>query len=415
MVQCDIEVPRDWPDPVTPKRLGTHLCPREYFAEFPPIMKHADVTINDIGETMKAFVQNNNLSEKPRRMLIASYFGNNVLLATPMIQWLLRHGLEITRIHAVIEYERATPFVAKAEDICNARRAGDADPTLAILADMKKTTGNSFYGKSITAQESQLDIKYMATLKASRAINSPFFQALEALEDSDDPVHEVTSFKKFIKFNLPIQIGFFTYQLAKLRMLQFLYDCIDRYIDRSDYQLLESDTDSFYMAISADSIFAVIKPHLREEFYHNYNQWFPAMACSVHHKEWSSCMMRGGTWNAPDCCVKRQAFEKRTPELFKVEWEGQGFIGLCSKTYYCWGNDSDKYAAKGVNKHRNVVNKNTFLDVLRSQQSHRVENSGFRMVNGRMMTYTQAKSGMTYNYWKRVVLPDGIATEPLLL
>ena len=41
-----------------------------------------------------------------------------------------------------------------------------------------------------------------------------------------------TSFKQ----NLPIQIGFAVYQLAKLKMLQFYYDLIDFYFDRVDYQ-----------------------------------------------------------------------------------------------------------------------------------------------------------------------------------
>ena len=32
--------------------------------------------------------------------------------------------------------------------------------------------------------------------------------------------------------NLPIQIGFFVYQYAKLRMLEFYYDFMDKFIDR---------------------------------------------------------------------------------------------------------------------------------------------------------------------------------------
>ena len=30
-------------------------------------------------------------------------------------------------------------------------------------------------------------------------------------------------------------------------------------------------------------------------------------------------------------------YDKRTPGLFKVEWEGLGIVSLCSKTYYCFG------------------------------------------------------------------------------
>ena len=34
-------------------------------------------------------------------------------------------------------------------------------------------------------------------------------------------------------------------------MLQFYYDCIDRLVDRRDFQYVEMDTDSEYMALSA--------------------------------------------------------------------------------------------------------------------------------------------------------------------
>ena len=56
---------------------------------------------------------------------------------------------------------------------------------------------------------------------------------------------QVTSKKKSIKHNLPIQIGFFVYQYAKLRMLEFFFDVIDKFISRDDYCLLEMDTGDF--------------------------------------------------------------------------------------------------------------------------------------------------------------------------
>ena len=34
---------------------------------------------------------------------------------------------------------------------------------------------------------------------------------------------------------------------------------------------------------------------------------------------------------------EHKAYDKRTPGLFKVKWKGKGIIGLCSKTYYCFG------------------------------------------------------------------------------
>ena len=70
--------------------------------------------------------------------------------------------------------------------------------------------------------------------------------------------------------DLPLQIGVAVYHLAKLRMLDFYYNFIDKYIDRSDFELLEMDTDSNYFAFSEDSIEKIIKPEMREELW----QWY---------------------------------------------------------------------------------------------------------------------------------------------
>jgi hypothetical protein len=61
-------------------------------------------------------------------------------------------------------------------------------------------------------------------------------------------MYEVISTKREIVFDLPLQIGVAVYHLAKLRMLDFYYNFIDKYIDRSDFALTEMDTDSNYFA-----------------------------------------------------------------------------------------------------------------------------------------------------------------------
>ena len=66
--------------------------------------------------------------------------------------------------------------------------------------------------------------------------------------------------------DLPIQIGFFVYQYAKLRMLEFYYDLIDKFLDRSDFEYCEMDTDSVYIALLGESVDALIKPQLRAEY-----------------------------------------------------------------------------------------------------------------------------------------------------
>jgi len=66
--------------------------------------------------------------------------------------------------------------------------------------------------------------------------------------------YELESRKARITITRPFQIGIAVYQLAKLRMLEFYYDFLDRYLDRSDFKLIQMDTDSNYIAISAERL-----------------------------------------------------------------------------------------------------------------------------------------------------------------
>ena len=162
-------------------------------------------------------------------------------------------------------------------------------------------------------------------------------------------------------------------------MLQFYYDFLDKYLDRGDFQMSEMDADSAYIAIS----------ELRDEFQQDKCNWFP----------------RTNT-------VKHNAYNKQTPGLFKVEWEGQGIIILCSKTYYCFG-AKDKFSSMGVNKKCNNINKDKYLNVLLTKQNSGGVNRGFRVLNNTMYTYTQIRDALSNFYLKQKFLADGVSTLPL--
>lgn len=56
--------------------------------------------------------------------------------------------------------------------------------------------------------------------------------------------------KKVIKFNLPVLIAFFVYSYAKLRMLEFYYDFLDRILPRTAFEMVEMDTGWIIMNTS---------------------------------------------------------------------------------------------------------------------------------------------------------------------
>ena len=175
-------------------------------------------------------------------------------------------------------------------------------------------------------------------------------------------------------------------------MLEFYYDSVDKYLSREDFEYSEMDTDSAYMAISGDNFESPIKPDLREEFEKDKRNWFV-------------------TPRAPQ--------GKPTPGLFKVEFEGDKIISLCSKSYCTelFGTENSpgqvKFSMKGVNKDQFKNPMPHYEHVLTTKQNFRACNSGIHAKDQSMVTYKQNKNALTYFYPKRKVLDDGRSTVPL--
>ena len=115
-----------------------------------------------------------------------------------------------------------------------------------------------------------------------------------------------------------------------------------------------------------------------------------------------------------DCCRAAHNYDKRTPGKFKIEFEGDGIVALCSKTYVCFGNVT-KASCKGIQKKRNqdILTRESYLAVLENQKSGCGVNKGFVARNGRIYSYVQPRYGLSYMYCKRRVLDDGVSTTPL--
>ena len=227
-----------------------------------------------------------------------------------------------------------------------------------------------------------------------------------------EDLYEVELAKKKIKYDLPLHISFFVYQYAKLRMLEFYYDFIDIYLDRKNFQYIEMDTDSAYIALAGQNLDYLVKPELKKQFFEEWNKWLPAEACATHQKEFVDTKVAGHEWQPKSCCVKQKKFDRRTPGLFKVEWKGDAMVGLFSKTYFGWG-DKNKCSTKGISKTQNAIDKEKFLEVLTTKQSAGGVNIGFQVKDNTVYTYRQQRDALSYLYPKRKVMTDGITTAPL--
>ena len=78
--------------------------------------------------------------------------------------------------------------------------------------------------------------------------------------------YEVEKTKKKINLDLPIHLGVFILNYAKLRTLEFYYDFLDYYLPHEDFHMLEMHMDSNYLGITAENVEDLIKPELKEQF-----------------------------------------------------------------------------------------------------------------------------------------------------
>ena len=252
------------------------------------------------------------------------------------------------------------------DEVSSARRQGDISPEYKLRGEMMKLIGNASYGICITNFLKYETVKIVPEEKYKKLIIRNNYKSHEDLVDGYEFRFKKMSFKQ----SLPIQIGFSVYQLAKLRMLQFYFDCIDFYIDRKDFQYCEMDTDSAYIAFSSDKFEDLIKPKLKENFERNKHKWFGRKDTN-----------------------ENKLFDCRTPGIFKLEYQGDGIISLASKCYYCFG-DTDKFSSKGLNQKQNEITKEKYLNALNGDDKQQFYNMGFRVKDNQVQTYTLNMNGL---------------------
>ena len=85
-------------------------------------------------------------------------------------------------------------------------------------------------------------------------------------------------------------------------MLEFYYDFLDKYFSRQWFELCYMDTDSFYLAISGDSLDDIVRPEMKQAY-------------EADKKNW----------------LATDKFSERTPSLFTPEFVGARGVWLTAK------------------------------------------------------------------------------------
>ena len=201
--------------------------------------------------------------------------------------------------------------------------------------------------------------------------------------------HLVQTEKDKVVYDLPILIGFFVYNYTKLSLLKFYYSFLLKALKPDQFEMVQVDTDSAYLALCAETIEDAFEE--REEM--TYLQFLRLQDQFIEND-----------------------LTKRQPGYFKLEWQGNAFIALNSKCYIGESDDyGQKLSCKGIIHTQNPLSYEDFKRVPNLEDDFLPgTNRGFRLHSGHLETYEQDKTALTHFYIKRKILDkDDERTYPL--
>ena len=276
----------------------------------------------------------------------------------------------------------------------DATREGDENPLSGNVAETMELLGNSSFGYQIMDRSRHTITKYLNDEKTHKAINEPLFKRLNTVEKD---LYKVELLKSTIEHREPIIVGCFILQYAKLRILELYYNFFDKFCDLNKFE--EMDTDSLYLPLAEEKLYDCIKPDKRAVW-----EKIRENDCRDSFKADAKSNFFHRT-----CCSTHKKHDKREPGLFEEEFRYTEMLCLCSKTYCCYDNKSDKFIfnSKGLNKR--VLEDSgdgpmlKYRRVLDGATNLLSTNRRFRTINQMVATYEQTKKGLSYIYPKRQV------------
>ena len=193
-------------------------------------------------------------------------------------------------------------------------------------------------------------------------------------------------------------------------MLELYNNFFTRFCDINNFEELEKETDSLYLAFAEKELEDWIRPEKGAE-------WQRLRSNDCVDSLTAGC----SNFFPRPCCKKQKQHDKREPGLFKEEFRCTEMLYLCSKTYCGYDVTSNKlkFSSKGLNKHVVEQSGDSPLEKCRRVLKKRVKvtsnKRGIRTTNHSVATYEQVKKSLSYFYPKRIVETDGIHAQPLNL
>ena len=373
---------------------------------FPPVIRRAVITDDLIGPFMKAQMEEQE-RKSGQRTLIQTYHGDDLLLMTPLVQFYLENGLQISNISTFIQYLPGRGLAPFVEKVVSMRVAAtyENDDAKQLTA---KLFGNSGYGKCAEKVEKHTDTGlYPPDHDIAKLIKQLLYKDHVVIqnEEGEAGATEVTCDKSSIEDEKPVHIGVAILQWSKVLFLRFMF-YLYHHLEPGSFRSVYADTDSMCLALTKSrdvtndseeekyrALFdPIIRPEMRESWEATWKNWV---------------------------CTTTEVEDIRKPGKLKCEFmfrRGR-FCALSPKTYFAYDADEDdkKTGYKGIcHAEAKKLTLNSYLECLYGSSSAEVQNRGFKLNrNKQLVYYEQLKRGLNNIFCKFRVQDDHITCLPL--
>ena len=366
-------------------------------ADFPPIIRsiETETTPDIIGRyTYDLMLKNKILKpgqvKKERKLTnLSSTMGEFMTFSNYYLQWLIDYFnfevVDIGRMTVFSKHDRFYPFVDRM------RRER-------VQAELNKENGkaisckiavNGSYGYDIMNEMNFVELKYCNSEKTLDFHRKAEFVGEVKLSND---AYQVSVDKKIYRCDTPLQIGFFTLDIAKVWYLHFIHEFLFKCLDTEKLHFAEGDTDSAYFAVAGDpeqgpeqGFTAIIKD---KEFYNKYIDEF---------------LPRRQPFDNP---LDKKLDEKK---LLGCCFEGakDSMICLAPKCYCLYDEEETKMKSKGYSIKKNAsITKETYLRVLGGDNEKAV-NTNLQFIKGSMHRVDVLKTAVSGIHTKMIVQDNG--------
>ena len=290
--------------------------------------------------------------EKTKKLILNLNDKNKYVVHIRTLQFYLKHGLKLKKIHRAIKFEQKEILKPYIEFNTEKRKNARND----FEKDIFKLLNNAVFGKTMEDKRKHLDFEIVSDEKRfMKCVNNPSYKHSHIINEN---LVGVETQKPKLKLDKPIFIGMSILDLSKQHMYRFYYDVMKpKYGD--NIRMVYTDTDSFVFHTKTDDIYTDLKDINDEMDFSGYDK---------NHK-----------------CY--DAASKKVLGKFKDEVDGKimtGFIGLRPKCYAfkIHGDDKEYKKCKGTTKNT-VKRKIKYVDYNKVLETNEVIHRSFNSIRSK--------------------------------